>query len=283
MKLICIVIVIAFHQFTLKAQILDNEKDRLGYSSGYINGQYTFHKDIYTSEEFNHNEISNGFKDGFQDLPLSDVCSRLFNETNPDSIQSGDMLQVSYCQGQKSGYEFYKAFKEFKMLDKMSLEFVKLGMEDYLLDQEPAIPVTEMKEIVEGLKTELSNKHGLEPKERNAKIQSEAEKWTNSIIYDNGIVIATIKKGRWFKKPKLDAFINVNYLAYNNFNTVIDDDFKVNLFQAELSNLIEGWKFSLTKMKKKGKYKVYIPSYLAYDDGDLIYEISLVSFRNNSK
>lgn len=285
MKIYLFAISIALIQSISYSQSLTPQQ-KLGYSSGFVNGQKTFNNDILSNKEVNLNEISNGFKEGFKDAPFTNEC--VDKLTNPyliteDSVAYIDTIQFSYCTGQQKGSEFYRAIKEFMILDRMDLEYVKLGMEDFLLQEEPMVPLSEMNILVENIRTELASTYGLESKHRNARIKGEALSWKKKVVYENGIIISTVKRGWWWKHPVKESSITANYVATNNFSKIIDENFKTKPLDAELSNLIDGWQFAVSKMRKKGKYKVYIPADLAYGDGDLIYEITLLSFKNPSK
>ena len=146
MKICLFLALIVLFQTAVLSQLLTPQQ-KLGYSSGFVNGQKTFHNEIFSDKEVNLNEISTGFKEGFKDAPCTNDCLEklsspyLFTE---DSVAYIDTIQYSYCTGQQTGAEFYRAIKEFMILDRMDLEYVKLGMEDFLLREEPLVPLAEI-------------------------------------------------------------------------------------------------------------------------------------------
>ncbi len=85
--------------------------------------------------------------------------------------------------------------------------------------------------------------------------------------------------------PPPNAEVSVKYKGYLTDGTVFDQATSVVTFQ--LSQLIEGWKIGIPKLKPGGKGTFFIPSQLGYGSqatGDipansvLIFEIELVDF-----
>lgn len=75
--------------------------------------------------------------------------------------------------------------------------------------------------------------------------------------------------------PNYNSVITVSYKGYHLDGTVLDQG---DLFTAPLSNLIRGWQEGIPYVGEGGKIKLIIPSYMAYNNGVLIFDVTLNYF-----
>ncbi len=75
--------------------------------------------------------------------------------------------------------------------------------------------------------------------------------------------------------PTYNSIVTVSYKGYYLDGTLLDEG---SFFTQKLFNLIEGWKQGLPLIGEGGKIKLIVPSHLAYNNGILIFDITLHYF-----
>ncbi|WP_189543341.1 FKBP-type peptidyl-prolyl cis-trans isomerase [Novosphingobium arvoryzae] len=90
-------------------------------------------------------------------------------------------------------------------------------------------------------------------------------------------------------KPTIDDIVVINYRGWLSNGKEFDKAYGAPI---PVSAVIPGMAHALLKMKKKGKYRVFIPSLLAYGskssgpipaNSDLYFEIELIDFKSKSE
>jgi len=76
--------------------------------------------------------------------------------------------------------------------------------------------------------------------------------------------------------PNFSSVITVSYKGYYLDGTVLDQG---DLFTSPLSSLIRGWQEGIPYIGEGGKIKLVIPSYLAYNNGVLVFDVTLHYFQ----
>ena len=77
------------------------------------------------------------------------------------------------------------------------------------------------------------------------------------------------------KHPTYGSIVTVSYKGYYLDGTLLDEG---SFYTQKLYNLIEGWRQGLPLIGEGGKIKLIIPSQLAYNNGILIFDITLHYF-----
>lgn len=75
--------------------------------------------------------------------------------------------------------------------------------------------------------------------------------------------------------PTLNSNITISYNGYRMDGTVFD---KNDFVTFPLSGLIRGWQEGIPYIGEGGKIKLVIPSYLAYNDGVRVFDVTLFYF-----
>ena len=91
---------------------------------------------------------------------------------------------------------------------------------------------------------------------------------------EKGVFYQIIEEGN-DNHPTYSSVVTVSYKGYYLDGTVLDEG---KFFTQKLYNLIEGWKQGLPLIGEGGKIKLIIPSQLAYNNGILIFDITLHYF-----
>src|SRR5690554_8013551 len=102
---------------------------------------------------------------------------------------------------------------------------------------------------------------------------------------DSGLLYEVIEKGTG-QQPTIESTVEVHYVGTTIDGKVFDQS-RDTPIKFPLTNVIQGWQEGLQLMKEGAKYKLYIPSELAYGERGmpgsiepnsvLIFEVELVS------
>ena len=76
--------------------------------------------------------------------------------------------------------------------------------------------------------------------------------------------------------PTINSNITVSYKGYYTDGTVLDEG---EFFSSFLYYLIRGWQEGIPYIGEGGKIKLVIPSYLAYGNGVLVFDVTLHYFQ----
>ena len=91
---------------------------------------------------------------------------------------------------------------------------------------------------------------------------------------EGGVFYHIIEPGN-SNHPTYGSIVTVSYKGYYLDGTFLDEG---SFYTQKLYNLIEGWKQGLPLIGEGGKIKLIIPSHLAYNNGILIFDITLHYF-----
>ncbi|NOX85802.1 MAG: peptidylprolyl isomerase [Chlorobi bacterium] len=91
---------------------------------------------------------------------------------------------------------------------------------------------------------------------------------------DGGVFYHIVEPGN-DNHPTYSSIVTVSYKGYYLDGTLLQER---SFFSEKLFNLIEGWKQGLPLIGEGGKIKLIVPSQLAYNNGILIFDITLHYF-----
>lgn len=191
----------------------------------------------------------------------------------------------SYAAGQNIGMSIDNFIKSQKLEGKMTPEYVMKGLMDVLNNQETLVEMESVNDImnnylmrkVEEIQSEniATGEDFLKEKSNEANIHK-----TNS-----GLLYEVIEEGTG-KQPTIDSTVEVYYTGTTIDGKVFDQTHD-NPIKFPLANVIPGWQEGLQLMKEGAKYKLYIPSELAYGERGmpgsiepnsvLVFDVELVS------
>ncbi len=199
-----------------------------------------------------------------------------------------EMDKISYSLGIKTGEHYRKQAIE------LNLESFHEGIIVGLNNQKPDLSEQEMNSVLTKLQQDQVTKNKLKAdnlaKENLAKGKDFLEKNKQNkdiIVLPSGLQykILTVGKG---ESPKLNSTVTVNYIGTLIDGTEFDNSYKRNESTTfQISHLIKGWQEALILMKPGDKWKLFVPSELAYGEqapgtiiqpnSTLIFEIELLS------
>lgn len=215
-------------------------------------------------------------------------------------VQAGDVTlssqaeKVSYILGLNIGGQF-KA-NEIELEEKSFLAGVKAA----IAEQDPAMSQEEIQATMTAFQQEMIKKHeeaekkreaeaaevGKKNQEEGAKFLAENGKRDGVKTTSSGLQYEIVEEGKG-AKPTADDTVTVHYKGTLIDGTEFDSSFKRNEPATFAVNaVIPGWVEALQLMNEGSKYKLYIPSDLAYGPGGtggeigpnatLIFEVELI-------
>ncbi len=224
---------------------------------------------------------------------LSLLCLGLFVQAACAQQQAPpqtDQQKISYTLGYSIGYDFAR-----KQLD-MDPEMLIRGMRDALTGSDPALNEEDMRKAMTDLQQRMMAKQQEQVQQlaqSNAEAgrtflaanrQKEGVKTTSS-----GLQYRVIGQGAG-KKPSRDSTVTVHYRGRLLDGTEFDNSYKRNqpaTFQ--VGGVIPGWTEALQLMQEGARWRLYIPSELAYGErgagpmigpnATLIFDVELISVK----
>lgn len=246
--------------------VLETPEDRLGYVLGALNAQSIVNSGS-RSEDLNKDMLIAGFNMNLNDTDCSECTDIMIKFLGP-YYQDFDTTYVdegSKCIGRQSANGFYRDMVRMGGLKMVNLDMVKAGFRHGINKTDTLITEMERREMVGKFIMELNVLAG-------DKMMEKATKIPGAVVHDNGIVMTTIEDGKG-GMPKETDDVQVEYILTNAYGDTIESSFLAKKMSGttepvafNLNGVIPGWSYILPKMKKGGKYRVYIPWEMAYGE-----------------
>lgn len=262
--------------------VLESFEDRLGYVLGALNAKSILESGPRTGE-LNKEMLIEGFCSSLNEGDCSDCDEVLLKFLGP-YYQDFDTTYIdegSKCVGRQNGNAFYKDMVRMGGVTRMNMEMVKAGFKHGVHKTDSLIAEADRREMIGSFVVDLNVLAG-------DKMMSTANKLAGVQKFDNGIVMQVIEEGKGGMPGATDD-VEVEYILTNAFGdtvqsslarkkmTGVDEPVALSLD----GGVIPGWTFALPKMKKGGKYRVYIPWQMAYGEQakeSLCFYIELVNY-----
>lgn len=263
--------------------VLETDRQKLSYSLGS-----DFASRILKAEEvneyFDYKALADGFENSLKDEDFAscqDVVIDAFGRDfmNPDTTKK---VAGSECFGKLNGSSFYAMMKSFNKIDALDFKYVAHGFRDALLKRDTILSIGERASQLTKFQTELQTLQMNKAKELEKSFFETAKALPNSKVINGGIVIETIKEGNG-GSPKASDEVVAHYILTNTVGDTLESSFDRNqALTIGLDQVIPGWTMSFVKLKKGGKYRVYIPADLAYGSskGALCFYVELIDFKS---
>jgi FKBP-type peptidyl-prolyl cis-trans isomerase FklB len=206
-------------------------------------------------------------------------------KTNTDS--------VSYAIGMRIAQTLKaQGFTNINMsLFEKAMNDVKLNKPALLADAAIQECIGRFQEKVNAVKEKENAAKSAGPKREGAAFLATNGKRSGVVTLPSGLQYEVIKTGTDNTKPTLASTVTCHYTGSLINGTVFETSVGQEPITFPLGNVIRGWQEALQLMTVGSKWKLYIPSDLAYGDnprpggaiqpGDtLIFEVELISFTN---
>lgn len=207
-----------------------------------------------------------------------------------DQLLKDERDRISYSIGLSIGLNFKK-----QSID-VTLEPLMAGVRDAMLERKPLLTDQELKETMDRFRKQMNAK--LKAKKASQANQNlaagqqflkENSKKEGVITTESGLQYEVIKEGSG-KKPTLNDTVVTHYTGTLLNGKVFDSSYKRNEPATfPVNGVIKGWTEALQMMKPGSKWKLYVPSNLAYGErgagnvigpnATLIFEIELLDIK----
>jgi FKBP-type peptidyl-prolyl cis-trans isomerase FkpA len=253
---------------------LDDFKDRLSYVLGSINAKSIVGSDDPNIARLNMELIVKGFEANMNDqMPTEceETLMKLFGPYYQD-FDSTYADAGAECLGRLTAYSFFREMKEVDALKKISVKMTVTGFRHGLMKKDTLVPEAEKQEIFQNFIKDIEAVMQKENEKIGMKMLEEAAKIPGIKTFDNGILIQTLKEGKGGSPAEGDD-VKIEYILLSAKGDTLQSSYEMKKMMGKndpvalnLNQVVQGWSFALPKMKKGGKYKLYVPWNLAYGD-----------------
>ncbi|MDH5764924.1 MAG: FKBP-type peptidyl-prolyl cis-trans isomerase [Gammaproteobacteria bacterium] len=229
----------------------------------------------------------------FKHIPAALGCLGLLLSTTAqadDSLKT-DKDKVSYSIGINWGAQLSQA------KGKIDIEKVSQGMKDGFNGKQPKLTMEEMKQVITNFQQAMQKeqqdqmeKMGETNKKAGEAFLAENKKKEGVKTLPSGLQYIVLKAGTG-KSPKVTDTVVTHYQGNLIDGKVFDSSYKRGQPATfPVNGVIKGWTEALQKMKVGGKWKLFIPSELAYGknappaigpNSVLIFEIELLEIKKS--
>lgn len=247
---------------------LSNAKDSLSYILGAINAKTIIGSGAKSFENLDKKQIIIGFNSNLSAYSADECLATLkmlfgdnFQDFNKKYVQEG-----SLCMGKMTGYAFYYDIQKLGGKDLLNFEMVKKGFADGLYKKDTFLRDQDMKKTMQGFMVGLNEKNG-------ATMMAKAKLIKGAQVFENGVVIETLKDGQG-PFPGLSDDVKVHYILTSAIGDTLQNSYKMPNEKNEIESVplslgggvIPGWSYAIPKMKVGGTYRLYLPWELAYGE-----------------
>lgn len=253
---------------------LKDFKDRLSYVLGSINAQSIVGQPDQNIARLDMELVAKGFEANLNENMPTD-CQQTLEKLFGPYYQDFDSTYADAgadCLGRLTAYSFFREMKEVGALDKIDLKMTVTGFRHGLLKKDTLIAEAEKKEIFTNFIKDIEKVMQKKNEEAGKKMMEDAKKIKGAQVYDNGIVIQELRAGKGGSPAATDD-IKIDYILISALGDTLQSSYEMRKMtnsteavKLNLGGVIPGWTFALPKMKKGGKYKLFVPWQLAYGE-----------------
>lgn len=253
---------------------LDDFKDRLSYVLGSVNAKSIVGSNDPNIARLDMEKIVKGFESNLNEEMPAD-CEQTLTKLFGPYFQDFDSTYAdagAECLGRLTAYSFYREMKEVGALNKIDLKMTVVGFRHGLLKKDTLVSEAEKQEIFNNFIKDIEAVMQKENEKAGKKMMEDAAKAPGAVVFENGIVLQTIKAGNG-AMPKEGDDVKIEYILMSSKGDTLQSSYEMKKLMGtkdavslSLNQVIQGWSYALPKMKKGGKYKLYVPWELAYGE-----------------
>ncbi len=268
---------------------LKTSKDKLSYALGSMSAQSLVGSKDENLKKLDMQAIIDGFRMNLKDDEPKDCQETIQKLFGPDFRDFDTMYRKtgSECIGRLQAYSLYSNLKRTASLDEFDMDMITAGFRYAMMEKDTLMTEKERTEIVQNFIMGINVKNG-------DKMMVDAKNIAGAQVFDNGIVMVTLEEGKGGSPSPTDD-VKVEYILKSANGDVIQSSYDM---KAQSGNpdpmalsldggVIKAWSFALPKMKKGGKYQIYVPYDMAYGEQggkeSLNFVIELVDFAPKGK
>lgn len=241
--------------------VLKTEKDKLSYALGAMSGQSIIGGQDPNLKRLDMEELAKGFAENLN-TQKPEQCQatlvKLFGPNGQD-FDSTYAKEGAHCFGRLTSYSFYREIEKMGIKNELDFSLVKVGFRHALLKKDSIIPDAEKRTIIQQFVINFNETAG-------KKMMDQAKQVSGAKVFENGIVMVTLSEGKGGNPSQTDD-VKVNYILTSAKGDTIESSFVQRApISISLEAVIPGWVYAIPKMKKGGKYRIYVPWELAYGE-----------------
>jgi FKBP-type peptidyl-prolyl cis-trans isomerase FkpA len=247
---------------------LKSHKDSLSYVLGAMNARTIVGTPDPNIDRLDLEDVAVGFSMNLNNNKPVDceaTLTKLFGPNFQD-FDSTYAKEGAECLGKLTGYAFYQDLIKMDGLNQVDLKIATVGFRHGLLKKDTILADAQKQSLVQNFLKEMNEKNGL-------KMFAKAKKIKGAQVFENGIVMETVLAGTG-GSPSATDDVKVEYILTSAIGDTIQSSYAMKKQSGSKDavalklngGVIPGWTYIVPKMKKGGKYRVYIPWDLAYGD-----------------
>ena len=246
-------------------------KDKLSYALGADHAHSISESGDPYFDKYDIDEMVKGFEQGFSDTAAFDEgCNETMRKLYGPQGQKFDTNYVkegSSCLGKLSGIVFQASWKKKGALSKIDIKKAAIGFRHGLMKIDTLINVEEQKSMIQNFFEDLNKMNG-------SALMEKAKKLPNIKTTASGIILQTIQEGKG-PSPAPGDDVLAHYILMNSLGDTLQSSFemvekyKQPLNAFSLSGVVPGWQEGMPMMKKGGKYRLYLPFQMAYQESGM--------------
>lgn len=209
----------------------------------------------------------------------------------PNPALKDQKTKASYAFGFKFGGELARVIQQLNM--EIDIDTLVMGIKDVVGEKKPSLSVKDMEEAVKAHVTESRRAIGDKNKKEGDTFLAENKGKKGITTLPSGLQYEVVKEGTG-KKPAATDTVSTHYRGTLINGSEFDSSYK----RGEpttfpVNGVIPGWSEALQKMTVGSKWKIFIPSDLAYGaqgapprigpNSTLIFEVELVEIKDAAK
>lgn len=244
------------------------EKDRLSYVLGSMNAKTIVGTQDPNIDRLDMEEVAKGFASNLNNNKPTDCEATLIKLFGPNfqDFDSTYAKEGAQCLGRLTAYAFHQDMVKMKGLDQVDMKMAKIGFRHGLLKKDTLVSEEEKQKMIQGFIKDLNVKNG-------SKMMAEAKKIKGAQVFENGIVMEVISEGKGGSPSPTDD-VKVEYILTSATGDTVQSSYAMKVQSGSKDpvalklngGVIPGWTYVVPKMKKGGKYRVYIPWEMAYGE-----------------
>ncbi|MFA5573539.1 MAG: FKBP-type peptidyl-prolyl cis-trans isomerase [Brumimicrobium sp.] len=242
---------------------LDNFKERISFALGADMGSSLLNLPDHVFEQFNKNELSEGFYDFLTNKKDADDCLEILQSTI--SFETGDMdtttysaNEISRCYGNLFGEMMRKNYESNEGISEIDPKIVKIGFIAALNGEDTIMPLNERQTMIMDFNNDLIKIKG-------QKFMDEKTASFIDNITDDGIIFIEEEPGNGENLNLQNEFNMIYVIVNQNGDTVISTYQNLDLTEEQNTQTIsiddglfpQAWVLNSSNMEIGGRYTIH--------------------------